>query len=73
MSLDPTIARARIEIAGDRALLKELTDLGELNRRLQSKETKARIASLLRLITANEKLIDRINAQGSGGTDNPVA
>ena len=72
MSLDPTITRARIEIAADRALLKKLTALEATNCRSQSKEAQARIASLLRLIAANEKLIDRINAQGSGRPHNPA-
>lgn len=60
MSADPAIARARIEIASDRALLKKLaaTELAEGLPR--SAETQARINSLLRLIAANEKRLVRM-------------
>lgn len=60
MPLDPRICRARIEIAGDRALLKQLTEPGTSDGVPPSKPVQARMNALVRLITANERLIERL-------------
>lgn len=60
--IDPTIARARIEIASDRALLRKLAASDSPGDFPRSPEVRTRIASLLRLIAANEKFLARSNA-----------
>ena len=60
MPFDPRICRARLEIAGDRALLKQLTEPGTSDGVPPSKPVQARVKSLVRLITANERLIERL-------------
>jgi hypothetical protein len=58
---DPVIARARIEIASDRALIKKLKAEELLSGLPRSAETQARMAALDRLIAANRALLVRLN------------
>jgi len=60
MPFDPRICRARLEIAGDRALLKQLTEPETRDGVPRSKVVQARMNALARLITANERLIERL-------------
>lgn len=60
--IDPAVARARLEIAGDLALIKKLiSDASEVNLPPGLK-SQARIASLKRLIAANKALLVRLEA-----------
>ena len=58
---DPAVLRAKIEIASDQALIKKLTSEELLSGLPRSRETRARIASLQRLIAANKALLGRLD------------
>ena len=58
--IDPIIARAKIEIASDQALIRKLTSDDAKPGVLADPKTKARIASLKRLIAANRALLERL-------------
>lgn len=58
---DPAIARAKLEIAGDQALIRSLTSDELPGGPPRSAETRKRIASLDRLIAANKAMLDRLS------------
>ena len=64
--MDPTLARARIEITRDRALLRQLTEAEARDGVSRSKAAQARMNALLRLIMANERLIERLHGERRG-------
>jgi len=60
--IDPALARARIEIACDRALIKKLTTDEAEGGPSPNAKTRARVASLQRLIAANKALLQRLTS-----------
>jgi hypothetical protein len=61
MPIDPRIARARIEISSDQALVRQLTEADGHDGVPPSKVVQARVNALHRLITANERLIEQLS------------
>ena len=59
---DPAVVRAKLEIASDQALIKKLTSDELMCGLPRSSETRARIASLQRLIAANKALLERLRS-----------
>ena len=58
--VDPAIARARLEIASDQALIRELASDEVIGGPPLSSQTRARITALKRLIAANRTLLERL-------------
>jgi len=59
--IDPAIARARLEIASDQALIKKLSSDEVKGGLPLGSQTRSRIAALKRLIAANRALLERLN------------
>ena len=59
--VDPAIARARLEIASDQALIRKLASDEVIGGPTLSSQTRDRITALKRLIAANRTLLERLN------------